>query len=617
MPISLIFLLISCCYAVEKLSQYNVDPSETSVSGLSSGAFFATQIQVAFSATIKGAGIVAGGPYDCGAQMSYTSCMYTSTPPIAKSISNTMSWSSNKIDNIENLAKHKVYMISGTSDSTIGTSVMNQLYKYYVTDGQFIPSANVVFKKDLQSAHTFPTDFDSAGNNGCGSTSSPYISNCGFDGAGAILEHIYGPLKPRNNGVLSGKFIEFSQAEFLTNPRSSGMSDTAWVYVPKSCADGQTCKLHIAYHGCAQGYEKVGDKFVKNTGYNRWADTNNIIVLYPQAIATNTISMGGGASLPNANGCWDWIGWYGSDFDVKSGKQSTTTKKMIDRITNGFNPIDAPAGLDVTGTTDNSVSLVWRQVSGASGFNVYRNGDKVNNGLINGIMFTDNNLNSGTTYTYTVKAVSSTGAESTSSNSVSVKTTGEPPAIEAPNGLTVTGVTFNSITLQWESATGAQKYNVYRNGNKLVDVGITSYTDTGLNSATDYLYQVSAVKDSQESPKSNEVKATTLAEKICFKDSNYNHVTAGRAYHSSGYAYAIDINIPTSSDRTPLRRHQCFKKHELQILHQSYIQDSYPSIDVLQQLALQLNVSVEKVRQWFKNRRHSDKQKKRTTTHEH
>ncbi|CAF1040368.1 unnamed protein product [Rotaria sp. Silwood1] len=55
-------------------------------------------------------------------------------------------------------------------------------------------------------------------------------------------------------------------------------------------------------------------------------------------------------------------------------------------------------------------------------------------------------------------------------------------------------------------------------------------------------------------------------------------------------------NTSTSTDHTPLRRHQCFKKHELQILHQTYIQDAYPSIDVLQQLATQLNVSMEKVR---------------------
>ncbi|CAF4307056.1 unnamed protein product [Rotaria sp. Silwood2] len=517
-------------------------PSETSVSGISSGAYFATQIQVAFSASIKGAGIVAGGPYNCGGQMSYTSCMYTSSPAITQSISNTKSWSGNKIDDIKNLAKQKVYMISGTSDSTVGASVMTQLYKYYVTEGQFIPSANVVFKKDLNSAHTFPTDFDSTGNNACGSTSSPYISNCGFDGAGAILEHIYGSLNPRNNGALSGKFIEFDQGEFLADARSNGMSTTAWVYVPKSCTDGATCKLHIAYHGCVQGYEKIGDKFVKNSGYNRWADTNNIIVLYPQAVATSTVSMGGGASLPNSNGCWDWIGWYGTDFSVKSGKQSAAMKKMIDRITSGFNPIDAPTGLQIIATTDNSVSLSWKQIPSASGYNVYRNGGKANGGIISGTTFTDNNLNSGTTYTFTVKAVSSSGGESGASNSVTAKTTGEPPAVGTPSGLTVTDTTSNSVTLKWNSVSDVTTYNIYRNGDKVTSVSSTSYTDTGLNSATDYQYQVSSIKGSAESEKSNEVTATTLTDKMCYNDNNVNHVAALRAYVSFGYTFALGSN---------------------------------------------------------------------------
>ncbi|CAF3442475.1 unnamed protein product [Rotaria socialis] len=542
MFIKLFFLLISYCYAAEKLSSYNVDPSETSVSGLSSGAFFATQMHVAFSASIKGAGIVAGGPYNCAGQTSYTGCMYTSSPSITQSISNTKSWSGNKIDDIKNLAKQRIYMISGTADSTVGPSVMNQLYKYYVTDGKFIPSENVVFKKDLNSAHTFPTDFDSAGNNGCGSTSSPYISNCGFDGARAILEHIYGPLKPRNNGALTGKFIEFNQDEFIASARANGMSTTAWVYVPKSCSDGDTCRLHLAYHGCLQGYEKISDKYVKNTGYNRWADTNNFIILYPQAVATNTVNSAGGASIPNPNGCWDWVGWYGADFSVKSGKQSAAAKKMIDRITSGFNPIDAPTELQVLATTDNQVTLGWRAVSSATGYNLYRNGAKANSGIITGTTFTNNNLNSGTSYTYTVKAVSSAGSESAASNSVTGKTTGAPPAISAPDGLTASDISSNSMTLNWNSVSGVTTYNVYRDGNKLTSVSLTSYADKNLVSGTSYRYQVSSVKDSSESEKSNELQATTLTEKVCFNDNNFNHVAQRRAINSMGYALAVGSN---------------------------------------------------------------------------
>ena len=37
-------------------------------------------------------------------------------------------------------------------------------------------------------------------------------------------------------------------------------------------------------------------QYIKHTGYNRWAEANNIIVLYPQLIRTKK----------NDQGCWDW-----------------------------------------------------------------------------------------------------------------------------------------------------------------------------------------------------------------------------------------------------------------------------------------------------------------------
>lgn len=495
-------------------------------------------MHVAFSASIKGAGIVAGGPYACATQSTYTSCMYTSTPSITKSISNTNSWSGNKIDDIANLAKQKIYMISGTLDTTVGPSVMNQLYKYYVSEGKFIPAANVVFKNDIKAAHTFPTDFDSTGNNGCGFAGSPYISNCGFDGAGAILNHIYGPLKARNEGPLTGKFIEFDVTEFFTNPRSAGMSQTSWVYVPTACANGETCKLHIAYHGCLQGYEKIGDKYVKNTGYNAWADTNNIIVVYPQAVSTMTTSSGSSVSLPNMNGCWDWIGWYGTDFDVKSGKQMSTMKKIIDRVVSGFNPIEPPTELQVTETTNNTVSLSWKSVTSATSYNIYRNGQKVNSQPISGTTFTDTNLNSGSTYEYTVRALSSSGSESLPSNLVTAKTSGTPPRVQPPTGLSTTDVTTDAVTLKWDVSSTAEKYNIYRNGVKIGESNTPSYTDTGLNYGTEYNYQVTSVNGAEESEKSVAVKATTRPQKKCYTESNYAHVVAGRATHKLGYCYA-------------------------------------------------------------------------------
>lgn len=59
-------MLLATGAAAAALSAYNVDPSSVSVSGISSGGFFAVQLGVAYSDVFPvGFGVFAGGPYDC------------------------------------------------------------------------------------------------------------------------------------------------------------------------------------------------------------------------------------------------------------------------------------------------------------------------------------------------------------------------------------------------------------------------------------------------------------------------------------------------------------------------------------------------------------------------
>ena len=51
--------------AANALPEMRAAPERTSVSGLSSGAFMAVQYGVAFSSSVVGIGVVAGGPYNC------------------------------------------------------------------------------------------------------------------------------------------------------------------------------------------------------------------------------------------------------------------------------------------------------------------------------------------------------------------------------------------------------------------------------------------------------------------------------------------------------------------------------------------------------------------------
>ena len=51
--------------AAEPLASYTVEVDQTSVSGVSSGAYMAGQFHIAFSDRVTGAGLIAGGPYFC------------------------------------------------------------------------------------------------------------------------------------------------------------------------------------------------------------------------------------------------------------------------------------------------------------------------------------------------------------------------------------------------------------------------------------------------------------------------------------------------------------------------------------------------------------------------
>src|SRR5205814_10688936 len=51
--------------AAPPLDAYNADIKESSISGISSGAFMAVQFGVSWSSVVKGVGVIAGGPSYC------------------------------------------------------------------------------------------------------------------------------------------------------------------------------------------------------------------------------------------------------------------------------------------------------------------------------------------------------------------------------------------------------------------------------------------------------------------------------------------------------------------------------------------------------------------------
>ena len=347
-------LAVATAHAASPLPHLSIDPAQTSVSGLSSGGFMAVQLHVAYSATFKkGAGIVAGGPFYCAEGSIINAarrCMVSPAGiPISRLVSTTNTWAGQgTIDPVSNLASSKVYLFSGTLDSTVKPAVMDALNTYYQS---FIPSANIVYKKNIVAEHAMVTD--DYGNT-CSTNGTPYINNCNFDLAGAILQQIYGTLNARNTGTLGGTFTEFDQTAFVTH---HGMATTGWVYVPQACITGTQCKVHVVLHGCQQNAATVGDKHVRNTGYNRWADTNNMVVLYPQTSTAAT------------NSCWDWWGYDSANYAKKSGPQMAAIKAMVDTLSSGTGsaggasrgstpiPLPAPTAMKTSGAATSHYAI--------------------------------------------------------------------------------------------------------------------------------------------------------------------------------------------------------------------------------------------------------------------
>lgn len=318
-----LWLAAGSAAALDALPAVRADPARTSASGLSSGAFMAVQYGVAHSASVVGVGVVAGGTYDCAAVAAggILSCMAGGPSGRAALDAARSLAADGRIDDVANVARMKVYLFSGTRDVVVGELVVAAAYDFFKAAG--VPSANLTFVDTVGAGHGFVApDFG----NECPLSATPWIVHCSVDGrpydqAREILQRIYGPLQPPP-ARLSSRVRRFDQREFAAT--GSGMDSAGYVYVPAACAGAAGgCAVHVAFHGCLQGAQAVGSDFYESAGYNRWADANRLIVLYPQVASR----------FPdNPNGCWDWWGYSGAGYMTRRGAQISAVQAMVERL---------------------------------------------------------------------------------------------------------------------------------------------------------------------------------------------------------------------------------------------------------------------------------------------
>jgi hypothetical protein len=235
-----------------------------------------------------GVGVVTGGPYFCALdtlQVAFVACM---TEPALIDMDLIYAavdgfYAAGVIDNPANLTRSKVYLLHGTNDFVVSEGSTAAVGTFY---SKWVPASNIVSKFDLPAAHSFITN---KFGNPCSQFGSPYINNCQFDGAFAILSQIYGTLnKPIK--AIPGNVVTFDQSKFIpsgTTLAGLSLDTTGYMYIPSKCnSTSNACRLHFAFHGCNQMVSAVGQDFVMHTGYNEIAEANNIIVVYPQTVAS-------------------------------------------------------------------------------------------------------------------------------------------------------------------------------------------------------------------------------------------------------------------------------------------------------------------------------------------
>lgn len=320
--------------SVVVLPALNINIENTSVSGISSGAYMAGQFQFAHAKLVTGAAIIAGGPYGCS-ESAFAGMLpgaNTAMLNLGKAVNGCMLdlmriWGvadpatlaahavrraeSGEIDPIANVKSDRVYLFSGTEDHTVAPTIVKSAAEFYAKLG--VPESNIKVVASYPAGHAFVTDTEGGA---CGRSGEPYVVNCNYDQAGDVLQHIYGPLAPRGTGA-GGEFIEFDQRPF-GGGGSNGLAASGVVYVPNACRSAE-CSVHIAFHGCAQNRETVGEAFVKETGFARWAEPNKLIILFPQ-VATAAL---------NPQACWDWWGYTGDAYLTRKAPQIEAVMGML------------------------------------------------------------------------------------------------------------------------------------------------------------------------------------------------------------------------------------------------------------------------------------------------
>jgi PQQ-dependent dehydrogenase (s-GDH family) len=222
----------------------------------------------------------------------------------------------------------------------------------------------------------------------------------------------------------------------------------------------------------------------------------------------------------------------------------------------------APTDLAASNLAQTSLTLNWTASADnvdVTGYDIFRNGTKINSSLVTTTNFNVTGLTVATAYQFYVQAKDAAGNTSPNSNTINV-TTPDTQAPTVPTSLAASDVTQTSLTLTWTASTdnvGVTGYDIFQNGIKINEslVTGTGHNVTGLTAATAYAFYIQATDAAGNvSANSTTLNITTLSPPDTEAPSDPANLTASSIAQSS-----LTLNWDASTDNTGVTGYDVFQ----------------------------------------------------------
>jgi poly(3-hydroxybutyrate) depolymerase len=421
--------------------QYAIDPKQVYVAGLSSGGAQTMVMGCLAPDIFAGIGINAGPPPGVTTlQIGAVPSGYTATTAAnnCKNLAGT---------NLSQFATQVAGVIWGTNDYTVaqGYGPLDAAAMRIAYGGTFTKGAAV----------SVPT----------GGSNIPYTDANGKVRTSEITVTGMGHAWPAGTGGQSSNYVDASKVNypafvmdfwFRNNLRVAQVAPPAMTSCSASVS-GSTVTVNGAASGSIGSYK--------------------VVLNGPTPV--NDAAAGSGASFSKAYTARADGYYSGSVTATDSGTGLTSAACNIGQFLVGSAPaLQAPANLAVGTRTASSIALTWNASNGATGYNVYRNGSKVNGAAVAATGYTDTGLAAATSYSYQVSAVGNGGVESARSTAV--------PGSTTSGFVCTTTSASNYAHVQAGRAHNSGGYALANGSNQNMGLNNTFYTSTLAQTAAGY-----------------------------------------------------------------------------------------------------------------------------------